>query len=142
MSTVKIIPFLSEHLASIEKRDGVLYDDTIGEVYEAYPSITITDADRIIFCGGIVYQNETDGIAWLRTVPDIRQYKEILIRTINNFIQINVNLFGLKSLRARVQADFIDGLKMMTLLGCKQERLLKDHAYGKDFYLYAFPIGD
>jgi hypothetical protein len=111
---VEVIPFQPGHLDIIEIRPEILSEELdivkqkrLAFYWAQFPSLTIMDEQRIIACMGGVYLWPRTAESWLRTVPDVYKYKNILIEQINRLTDFCFDVWNLNRLQATVQKDWM-----------------------------------
>lgn len=141
---IEVIPFKAEHEKLIEVRPEINKDELellrkigVEFVHERFPSLTIMDGSRIVACFGGVYLWPNTAESWLRTVPDIYKYKEILIEQINRLTDFCFDIWNLKRLQTTVQKDWVVACKFVERLGYIKEGELPHYMGDTTYLMYA-----
>jgi RimJ/RimL family protein N-acetyltransferase len=141
---VNVVPFKTEHWWRMEVRPEISEAEILWSkqvkpefLYEKFPSLTIMDGPRIIACFGGVYLWPNTAEGWVRTVPDVYKYKDILFEQVNRLSDFLFDIWNLNRMQATVQKDWTVACKFAERLGYISEGELPYYIGNYTYIMYA-----
>lgn len=136
-----IVPFEPGHLRSLVLQDAqtwmssVLMDEHYGiSLKNSGPCFTLENNGDVIACAGLVHMWENRDQAWALISRDAGKNFVRMFRAMQSFLDLQ----DTRRIEATVDAKFLQGHRLMRMLGFEYEGLMRAYlSDGRDCALYA-----
>lgn len=136
-----LVPFKPEHLKLLVLQDSQAWMQPMIEgpeygaaLHTAGPCYTLTDGSSVAMCAGLVNMWENRAQAWSLMSAHAGRHMLKIARIMRGFLDLQ----DIRRIEAVVDADFVQGHRLIQILGFEREGLMRAYLPdGRDTVLYS-----